>query len=268
MEDPYAEYEVVKRAWIPQMHRRSLPNAQIFSDYNTPANFRHGKETRDQSLEFLPLMKSPEDDEQLVGPILELLEQLNLRPEEYRSLFAPENFEKLMYLMKVFDDNERRKDTDINELLRRQVEYDEREGPERFSITYNTPERFREGWESKDDLPEPRIYFDEGDGEGVQVEEDGSGLQSPPEEIFRELAKADGDIDFNNNVPDEAQIFSSSHRKYPFRDVGYDVDGISTEHQVRTDNNLEKAGFYTEGGVVHVPNAPTAGKAFIGKILF
>lgn len=102
MPDPYANYEVVKRAWIPQMHRRSVPDKQIFSeDYNTPNGFRLGKETRD--LAFLPQVEEEitsneeeeeeayqektDEDEEAIRTAINILQQLNVRPEEVKEFF-------------------------------------------------------------------------------------------------------------------------------------------------------------------------------------
>lgn len=102
MPDPYTEY--IKRTWLPQMHRRSAPNSQIFSDYNTPGDFRMGKESRDVS-EALP---SPEpqptkaednnedegnneeklsDEEESVRNAIHVLQQLKIRPYEVQNFF-------------------------------------------------------------------------------------------------------------------------------------------------------------------------------------
>lgn len=99
--DPYAGYEVVKRTWIPQMHRRSIPNSQIFSEeYNTPGSFRLGKETRD--LEFLPQVvpgiideeidenedeQKSVDDEETIRTAINILQELNVRPEQVKEFF-------------------------------------------------------------------------------------------------------------------------------------------------------------------------------------
>lgn len=98
MPDPYAEYEVIKRTWIPQMHRRSIPDSQIFSgEYNTPGNFRLGKETRD--LAFLPQVEASIPDEEIsdeeersdeneaIRTAINILQQLNVRPEEVKEFF-------------------------------------------------------------------------------------------------------------------------------------------------------------------------------------
>lgn len=104
MPDPYTEYEVIKRAWIPQMHRRSVPDSQIFSEkYNTPGSFRMGKETRDY--EFFPQVEaSPleeevladEEREEIAGhpkqrdaiqTAITILQQLNVGPDEVKEFF-------------------------------------------------------------------------------------------------------------------------------------------------------------------------------------
>lgn len=103
MPDPYQEYELIKRTWIPQMHRRSIPNSQIFNEeYNTPGDFRLGPENRD--LEFLqqgePVIieteinrnndegeKPTEEDEETIRTAINILQQLNVRPEEVKEFF-------------------------------------------------------------------------------------------------------------------------------------------------------------------------------------
>lgn len=275
MEDPYSEYEVVKRAWIPQMHRRSLPNAQIFSDYNTPADFREGRETRDDTIEFLPRINQPgydqldedeQDNEDRIAEVIGLLKQLNFQPEDYRDVLSKENYEKLLYLLGAFDENEARQDVDVEEILRERLAYDNsRRSPERFSIAYNTPEHFREGWESRDtnyvgsDLPEPRIYFDE-EADGHQAEEYGSGLQSPSEEIFRELSKAEEEFQDNNNIPESASVFREANLKYPFQPPSFDqLNGVGRKLE-KMENKLSGSSVYTEGGVLYVPNSQLVGK--------
>lgn len=101
MPDPYLGYETIKRTWIPQMHRRSISNNQIFSEaYNTPGNFRMGMETRD--LEFLPQpestiteennnkkdeSKNAEDEEESIRTAIHVLQQLHVQPEEVKDFF-------------------------------------------------------------------------------------------------------------------------------------------------------------------------------------
>lgn len=102
MPDPYEGYEVVKRQpWIPQMHRRSIPNNQIFSEYNTPGSFRMGVETRD--LEFLPQEepstaveeisankerpKTEEEEQESINTAIHALQQLHIQPEEVKDFF-------------------------------------------------------------------------------------------------------------------------------------------------------------------------------------
>lgn len=102
MPDPYAGYEVIKRTWIPQMHRRSIPNREIFSEeYNTPGSFRMGMETRD--LEFLPQAepasaveetnpkkegpKTEEEEEESFNNAIHVLQQLHVQPDEVKDFF-------------------------------------------------------------------------------------------------------------------------------------------------------------------------------------
>lgn len=246
MEDPYAAYEVMKRTWIPQMHRRALPDSQFFGGYNTPSDFRVGKEIRDDALEFLPQVnfdgrfeaEDPARDK--VGHLVQILQQLNLSPVELQKYLSPDNFEKLLWLL-----NDLEGTRSSQELL-----------VGRFPSSYNTPEGFREGWESRDDAeddpPEPRIYIDEGDGEGHQVEEYGSGLQSAPEEIFRELK--------NEQIPFQGEAVGVGSRDdYGRGDAYGKLSGLRGALE-KTDNSLPEVGMFTEGGVVRMQDSKSKGE--------
>lgn len=142
MEDPYTEYQMVKRTWIPQMHRRSLP--QFFTEqYNTPGNFRLGKETRDD-LEFLPQYddryatpmvednSQPEsyidpDDYMSFGdltemyPIIKYLNDRRLSPREIEKFLTPSNYNKLAQLLRQFEKSEEQNKDYLNELIKRNM---------------------------------------------------------------------------------------------------------------------------------------------------
>lgn len=220
MEDPYAQ--VIKRTWIPQMHRRSLPASDYFSEYNTPNDFRAGRESRDD-LEFLP----PENDELTVNdlrqmyPLIRYLNQMKLNPEEIQNTLTPEEYDKLVRLLAQIEA------TDPNE-----EEEIEADPFERFTLEYNTPDNFRAGWESRDalgyndEIPESRIYFDENDEPN---EEYGSGYNTIPAGAFRELKNTFEDNNF--------------HTKEIFRE-------LQQKH-----NSQSNPGVYTEGGVVYAPRS-------------
>lgn len=271
MPDPYADYEAVKRTWIPQMHRRSVADSQIFSEqYNTPGNFRLGKETRD--LEFLPQMQPQnlDEDEEYEVPTngnflardadVDLAEQLDIDPEDMRNVLDSGKYAKFLWLLNRFDENERRKDIEVEELIN--------EVPERFTRTYNTPDNFRAGWESRDlslleeeSPPEPRIYYDEVESENYQPDEYGSGLPKESNEIFRELKNARRFYDEEDdgtyyNAP--VNVYGSPNG-YPIKSVEYEEVRNVPRELVRHDNKLE-SGTYTEGGVVYGPNPRAAGK--------
>lgn len=175
MPDPYAGFSVVKRAWIPQMRRRS-------SQYPDGVQYDPRRKKPDDDLEFLEQYanKVPEEDETVfipdditeLYPVIKFLNDMHLSPREIRQLLSPENEEKLRELLDRLD---------------YQFPQDFIEGDtfpnERFTLTYNTPDSFRAGWESRDtlpkdleDLPEPRVYYDEADDNGnEEITEYGSG---------------------------------------------------------------------------------------------
>lgn len=271
MPDPYAQYEIVKREWFPQMRRRSIPPPTSFSEqYNNPLNF--GLKDRDRdSLEYLGQAvddvdensKSADDSENIsladfdeLFPIINFLNKLRLTPEEISSLLLPSNYNILRSLLNEFDKSESAYVTDIDSLRQSMENEQNDDTPERFSLIYNTPDSFRAGWESRDiqpienDLPESRVYFDEND-EDLQKQEDGSGERTEPEEIFRELKQL--------------------HEKY-----GYDVpepdnnnnEPISELSEIYNKKVRPPAGLYTEGGVVYLPQTQTAGKIIYSAAIF
>lgn len=240
MADPYAGYEVVKRTWIPQMHRRDLPDSEYFGDYNTPSDFRMEKELRDDGLEFLPQVDLYQGTEETakakVEHLVQLLQQLNLSPLELQGYLSPHNFQKLMWLLNDLEESRNGEE----ELMGRIVS------------SYNTPRGFRDGWQIRDDAeedpPEPRIYIEEGEPDGHQVEEYGSGLQSPPEEVFREL-KAE-QYPFREGI--------GSRDSYEGDDAYVKLSGLDGKLG-KADNNLPVAGMFTEGGVVRAHDSKSTG---------
>lgn len=294
MEDPYANYDVSKRAWIPQMHRRSVPFPPIFNqNYNTPGNFREGKESRDD-IDFLPYDRQPQsytdtfeelldnpseeqedstmDEIEAILPMVNLLSKLREPPDNFeyrhRSSLKP-----LQGITNGFEATERTQDVDVEDLLRRQILRDRqnnRDIPERFSLSYNTPDNFRAGWESRDEiegdeeLPESRIYFDEIQQENPQ-EEYGSGAHFQPDDGFRGLQNEIYDFGTSsertqnlfrelNNVQDSSELYNGKTEKY-----------------VPENDKLGKAAgkhsrVYTEGGVVYVPENKLSGNWEINLI--
>nr|CAH7719813.1 unnamed protein product [Callosobruchus chinensis] len=193
--DPYAEYGVAKREWIPQMRRRAPPR------YMNPV-------PRDpvDSLEFLealdndtPTLNYQPNDNKLtleemteMYPVIKFLNDMHLTPREIQQFLSPENYDSLVELLSRFDRQYGQQQFDIQEMARKQLEADEaaeNAAEERFTANYNTPDNFRAGWESKDtmlgegnDLSESRIYFDE-----EEANDDGGEYGSGhPGEIFRE----------------------------------------------------------------------------------
>lgn len=223
MEDPYAQ--VVKRTWIPQMHRRSPPLGYFSENYNTPNDFRAGRESKDD-LEYLPEADDlTVDDLREMYPLVKYLSRVNLSPEEVHETLTPDEYEKLSKLLDEIEETNMK-------LRNEQEEEEEEDDPfEKFTLTYNTPDNFRAGWESRDalaygdDFPESRIYFDENDESN---EEYGSGYNTLPGGVFREL-KNKFDHDNNFNTKEIFRELQHKHRSGP--------------------------GVYTEGGVVYAPRS-------------
>lgn len=274
MEDPYADYSVAKREWIPQMHRRSTP--QYLDQPNEPENFQSNR-PRDP-LEFLqrydteypeqerifndrPTLLEQNDYLTLEGltemyPVIKFLNDMHLTPREIQKFLSPENYDKLRELLAEFDRRSAQGENDVQDLLRQQLEadteYENSLPDERFTLNYNTPDNFRAGWESKDtlpykdvdDIPESRVYIDEDEGQEDENTEYGSGNPlAQDEEIFRERK-----TNHNYEVPTEREIFRELERG----------------NQERILTNRLRPGVYTEGGVVW---SPTVEKNFIGKLI-
>ena len=292
MEDPYAQYSVVKRNWIPQMHRRSP--AEIFNrDYNTPGSFRKGKETKDDGYDFLEtppetyayeeIIEAPSSEDRILAdevtaedfgefvPMVEYLNSVRDQAENWRGPVTPQNFVKLRELLDGFDRREALEDADVEAILRDRIEEEQRRRNnihDRFSLTYNTPENFRAGWESRDafdELPESRVYYDESDQQ--PVEEYGSGLHPNSQDFVRKFGQSRGQYD--NVLPDldENQNYlvqKNDAGEYAFlklNKVGR-LPERTTENREIEAGGKEKvdSGLYTEGGVIYLPNTKERGE--------
>ncbi|KAF7287318.1 hypothetical protein GWI33_001683 [Rhynchophorus ferrugineus] len=253
MPDPLMNYGVTKRTWLPPMRRRSI--TPFFDGrYGVPKYRRIDKEPLD-SIEFLheyeneyPEPKPPEYrtplamveneqdfPEEEMYPLIKLLHQLQLPPKDIQQYLSPSNYNKLRKILnryKQMTEDEPPDDVLINELMRQKFgapEDDSQDfGPdERFTLTYNTPDKFREGWESRDEvigdeLPEPRIYFDEEqDPQSAINTEYGSGHPDEifsernleflkPREVFRELKQRQEqeNEDFNKKWKSKPVVYS------------------------------------------------------------
>lgn len=243
MADPYADYLVNKRTWIPQMHRRS----EIFSpNYNTPGNFRSGLEIRDD-LDFLPTSDSYYNDRQprqqndneddlgltldeleRLKPIVDFFDKIGVGKHELKMLLLPQNNDHLQELLELYDLYERENNNNLED-----QDADDEEPPERFSPSYNTPDNFRAGFESRDDMPEPRVYYEDEQTTYADEppEEYGSGIQAEPAEVFRELKKM------------RTNYFKSPKSQEIFREL--------KNLQKHEEEQSSDAGIYTEGGIVY-----------------
>ncbi|KAK5645165.1 hypothetical protein RI129_006465 [Pyrocoelia pectoralis] len=267
MPDPYTDYEITKREWIPQMRRRSVPPTYFNERYNSPLGFRLGQETRD-SLEYLPDNYEDEivtndipytsttdlsiDDFKEFYPTINFLNRFKLTSDDLRQLLLPQNIPVLQTLLEEFDKEESNYDTDVLGLLRQRMEDDERETvePERFSMLYNTPDRFRAGWESRDiqgtedDLPESRVYYEENEDNDVERQDGGSGEVTEPE-IFRELKQLHEKYGNDVDVTKLTNNYQASN-------------GLKRDYD-KNNNNNGQSGIYTEGGVMYVPDSQIQG---------
>lgn len=264
MADPYADYVVSKRTWIPQMHRRS----EIFSpNYNTPGGFRSGIETRD--LDFLPMTTSdsyylptynerqprlydPEEEKRTsltldelerLKPIVDFFDKMGIGKHELKMLLLPQNNDHLQELLELFEIYEQ----ENNNYQRDENESEEDssdEEPERFYPSYNTPDNFRAGFESRDtseEIQEPRVYYEDDPTTYADEppEEYGSGIQTEPAEVFRELNKMR--TNYFNTSPKSQEIFR-------------ELKNLRKQHPDAIDEISEQGddtGVYTEGGMVY-----------------
>lgn len=169
-----------------------------------------------------------------------------------------------MWLIRKFEENEKRHDTDVQALM---DSYYEKffNSPERFTVNYNTPENFRAGWESKDiplyadvELPEPRIYFDEEDDSGFLPDDYGSGLSTSPEEVFRELKNAhdiykqryEGMPELSRKLEEYEDSMRHAARERPSYLETNDIP-----REVVESVEIGQPVMYTEGGMVYAPSA-------------
>ncbi|KRT85383.1 tyrosine phosphatase, partial [Oryctes borbonicus] len=289
MEDPYADYSVQKRTWIPQMRRRSVPLA---TSINLPSRFRMMEAKRDK-LEFLranhlpnrlpfqenrrPLPKdidtsTPEvtpDDLEEFYPMVNYIYRLKATTQDFRDLPMNDKYQKLKSLLDDFSTIERPEDIDINDLLTRQISNEDEEEdnlaegaslPERFMMTYNTPDNFRAGWESRDllddDIPESRVYIDETDED--YPEEYGSGAHTESDEIFRELKqlrkheRGEEEERQTSGYSNDDEIFRELKQMRKNEDTNF--TGIPKKF-ANTGKIVDTSGLYTEGGVVYAPKS-------------
>lgn len=298
MEDPYVQYSVVKRNWIPQMHRRSVP--EIFNpNYNTPGNFRMGKETKGRNYNFYEtppetyahdeIIEDPSSEDRILTdevtsedvmefiPMMEYLNGVHDQVKNFRGPATPQNFVKLQELFDGFNRREALEDTDVEAILRDRTEEEQRRRNnihDSFSLGYNTPDGFRAGWESRDafeELPESRVYYDENDQQ--PVEEYGSGLHPNSEDIVRKIGPSRGQYD--NVLPDldEDQNYlvqKNDAGEYAFLKLNK-VEKLSERmtgnRKTETDEKGKvDPGLYTEGGVIYLPNTHERGE-FVPRLI-
>lgn len=293
MEDPYAALNVDKRTWIPQMHRRSIPLEQVFNPkYNTPNNFRMGKESRD-GLQFLHPIRpqhgffdsgddtneenlysstteiNPKDLEEFI-PMLDYIYKFRTTTENLRDLPMSDRYRKLKTLLDEFSSIERPENIDIQDLITRKIDDEDLEEeskmPDRFDMNYNTPDRFRAGWESRDlldeDISEPRVYVDETDED--YPEEYGSGSHTESDEVFRELKQLqkqeiEDELKASPRYSNEDEIFRELKHIQKNEDRGH-LSGRDISRKFEKTGNVDAPGLYTEGGVVYAPEVKTTGK--------
>lgn len=154
-----------------------------------------------------------QDDINEIYPVLKFLNDMQLSPLEIRDISNPENRGKLNELLGRFDYKLPQLPAlqDLGGPHSGRIT-DQDEPAERFTSNYNTPEKFRSGWESRDtfqddddeDFPESRVYSDEGDINDIdETREYGSGQNSysgqdyltseaeasTDSQIFRELSR-------------------------------------------------------------------------------
>lgn len=210
--DPYADYAVAKRTWIPQMHRRAprvpdlIPIDPRSVDPRNTLEFLHNYQNDIPDLD-------QQDDFNDMYQIVKFLNDMQLSPIEIRDILSGENREKLQKLLERFEYEEPRALPLQNSVEQPSETILEPNVPdERFTLNYNTPDNFRNGWESRDtlqpydeeDLTESRVYSDEEDPNGnTENREYGSGHDlysvqdfltaeaeaSTDSEIFRELSR-------------------------------------------------------------------------------
>lgn len=255
MPDPLIDYAVSKRTWLPPMRRRSI--TPFFDGRYGVPKYRRGDTEPMDSIEFLheyenefpeaddspparESMRKLDNNQDLREEEVYRLLQLQLSPKEIEQHLSPRNYQKLSKIVNRLEqnaENDVQRDLIINELLKQKIQQSENNlkgdyGPdERFTLTYNTPDSFRAGWETRDivtpddELPEPRIYFDE---EHEEQPEYGSGH---PEEIFAErklefLPRDEVFRELKQRQEEENQIFN---RKWKDKPVVYSEGGAEAE---------------------------------------
>jgi hypothetical protein len=192
---------VVKKTWIPAMHRRSPK----YTEYNSPNNINYYPQEYNDG-EF------DRDNLDKYMPFIEYIGALKLTPDDLEYLLQPENSAELESLINDFfeiyekDRKEKKQQEMIDEWIREENLAFLKEniindltkinlGSTKFTRKYNTPDKFRDGWELKDEAPlldntdphdlyESRVYIDENE---PHEEEQGSGENIHSPEIFREL---------------------------------------------------------------------------------
>lgn len=282
--------EMIKRSWIPAMHRRSLdPYDYATLDYQKPyendlaflapqednTDIQSEQNLSENQFEEDPSEKLEDFEEYL--PFIQYMTALKLTPDDIEYLLKPENADELRALLQEFYEiyekaqKEKQREELIQEwireenlnFLRRRLmdELIKPEGPAtRFTRKYNTPDRFRSGWESRDNIPplldntdasdlfESRVYFDENDPEFLH-EESGSGENVPYHEVFREMQQNQNRYDYPND--------GTEMNDAPLTDPN--MPGFLRRMNINSESGgaESKARAFTEGGVVYVPDSQT-----------
>ncbi|CAG9760558.1 unnamed protein product [Ceutorhynchus assimilis] len=260
MPDPLMEYAVSKKNWLPPMRRRSITPffdgrygvpkyRRVDSDLLDSIEFLHEYEKEyPQNTNLPPGTTLSQDAQEAVGdfreeeiyPLIKLLNQLQISPRDLRQYLSPSNYRKLSRILERYEesnDDEPPSQVILNELLKgrgREGGGNVNEPDERFTLTYNTPDGFRSGWESRDIVPEdeellePRIYF--GEEEDIpEHAEYGSGI---PEELFteRKLEFLGPSKDFFRELKQKQKVDDGSfNRKWKMKPVLYSEGGAEPE---------------------------------------
>ncbi|XP_074036255.1 tyrosine phosphatase IA-2 isoform X2 [Leptinotarsa decemlineata] len=238
MPDPYANFAVVKRAWIPQMRRRSPTHFQAptLNDLRDPDEREaveflkeYRNEGPDENFRDEPSNDNPLSHEDMneMYPIIKFLNDMHLSPKDVQKLLRPENSVQLLNLLERFDNA--RYHEEAQDLLRKELNIEDFPR-EKFPVNFNTPT-----WESSlgiqdvNDFPESRVYYDEGEDENPS--EYGSGHPVDEQQIFR------GRIPEDDLEPaEERQIFNDLN------------NGLKTN--ALSGRNIIRPAVYSEGGVV------------------
>ncbi|CAG9834841.1 unnamed protein product [Diabrotica balteata] len=194
MPDPYADYALVKRTWIPQM-KRTLPLQQRF-----PRS--HRKHSRqgpgyDDDLSESELFQNSvaiEDQEQFY-PIIKFLSDFHVTPEQIAELLQPENRDKLGLLIEVLLTKTKQKD--IQDQLREELER-EKETDDVGEQDFNNDDDSM--WGPPVDFPESRIYYDEENDGDRENSESGSGYPVNSEFFRERQLRNDNDYEQMNNI--------------------------------------------------------------------